>query len=166
MPDTIASLFRRLTHGVYVIGAAADNRHTAFTAAWLMQVSFDPLMLAVSVNPDNSAGEMLSEGAGFTVNVLKRGQLEIARRFGIRSQLKFDRFDGVGWKPGVAGAPMLDGALAVLECRVAQVLPAGDHHLVVGRVIGGKILDARAEPMNYVETGDMDGSDSLYPREF
>jgi flavin reductase (DIM6/NTAB) family NADH-FMN oxidoreductase RutF len=44
-------LFQRLTQGVYVVGVAHEEARNAFTAAWVMQVSFDPLLLALSVNP-------------------------------------------------------------------------------------------------------------------
>ena len=68
----IAELFRRLTHGVYVIGVASGERRNAFTAAWVMQVSFKPLMVAVSVNPGHSSYGLLKESGSFSVNVLAR----------------------------------------------------------------------------------------------
>jgi flavin reductase (DIM6/NTAB) family NADH-FMN oxidoreductase RutF len=61
---------------------------------------------------------------------------------------------------------VLDDALAYFDCRLEGSLPAGDHELVLGRVVDGAILDADAEPMTYVETADMDGSSALYPERF
>jgi flavin reductase (DIM6/NTAB) family NADH-FMN oxidoreductase RutF len=54
MDESIAALFQRLTHGVYVVGVAHGEVRNAFTAAWVMQVSYDPL-LALSINLHNSA---------------------------------------------------------------------------------------------------------------
>ena len=156
-------LFRRLTHGVYVIGVAHDTRRDAFTAAWVVQASFDPLLLAVSVNPGNASYPLLHASRGFTVCVLKRGQLDLARHFGTRSGRDGDKLSGIRWQPAASGAPVLDDALAYFDCRLTGSLPAGDHELVLGRVVGGAILDADAEPMTYVETADMDGSSALYP---
>lgn len=68
-------VFRRLTAGVYVIGAAHEGRIDAFTAAWLMQVSFDPLLVALSVNPSNASYPLLVDSGAFVVNVLAAGQL-------------------------------------------------------------------------------------------
>ena len=68
----VADLFRRLTTGVYVIGVAAGERRNAFTAAWLTPVSFDPLLLALSVNPEHFSYPLLVGGGGFVVNVLRR----------------------------------------------------------------------------------------------
>jgi flavin reductase (DIM6/NTAB) family NADH-FMN oxidoreductase RutF len=52
---SIAPLFQRLTQGVYVIGVAHGEKRNAFTAAWVMQVSYDPLLLALSINPNHSS---------------------------------------------------------------------------------------------------------------
>ena len=51
MSGSVAALFQRLTQGVYVVGVAHGEVRNAFTAAWVMQVSFDPLLLALSINP-------------------------------------------------------------------------------------------------------------------
>ena len=79
----IAELFRRITLGVYAVGVTDGQRRDAFTAAWVMQASFDPLMLAVSINPDNASYELLHATGSFTVNVLKRDQLDLARRLAL-----------------------------------------------------------------------------------
>src|SRR4051794_11619174 len=91
----IAALFRRLTAGVYVVGAARGQQRDAFTAAWVMQVSFDPLLLAVSINPGNASYPLLRAGAGFTISVLRQGQLDLARRFGTRSGRDEDKLAGI-----------------------------------------------------------------------
>ncbi len=52
-------LFRRLSTGVYVVGVAHEGRANAFTAAWITQVSFDPLLVALSVNPQNFSHSLL-----------------------------------------------------------------------------------------------------------
>jgi flavin reductase (DIM6/NTAB) family NADH-FMN oxidoreductase RutF len=162
----IAELFHRLSFGVYVVGVSAGHRRGGFTAAWVMQASFDPLLLALSINPGNASYELLHEGGGFIVNVLKQGQLELARRFGTRSGRNEDKLAGIRWRPGRSGAPVLEQALAYFDCDLARRHRAGDHELVLGRVVEGQILDAGATPLTYAETGDMDGSADLYPDRF
>jgi flavin reductase (DIM6/NTAB) family NADH-FMN oxidoreductase RutF len=164
--NEIAGLFHRLTLGVYVIGVAHDDRRDAFTAAWVMQAAFDPLSLALSVNQLNASYSLLHGSGVFTVNGLKAGQLELARRFGTQSGRELNKLDGVRWKPGPGGAPILDEALAYFECELTGSINAGDHEIVIGRVISGRILDPSATPMSYAETGDMDGSSALYPARF
>ncbi len=81
MSDSIADLFSRVTLGVYVVGVAHGETRNAFTAAFVMQASYDPLLLALSINPRHSSYRLLKEGGAFSVNVLKEGQLELAAHF-------------------------------------------------------------------------------------
>ncbi len=82
MSETTAALFQRVTKGVYVIGVAHLDTRNAFTAAWVMQVSFDPLLLALSINPHHSSYRLLREGRSFSVNVLNKRQLDLAEHYG------------------------------------------------------------------------------------
>jgi flavin reductase (DIM6/NTAB) family NADH-FMN oxidoreductase RutF len=61
---------------------------------------------------------------------------------------------------------LLREALAWFECKVVNEYPAGDHVLVLGKVVGGKLLDSEAEPMSYRQTGEMDGASELLPDVF
>ncbi|MGZ8391586.1 MAG: flavin reductase family protein [Gemmatimonadales bacterium] len=162
----VAALFRRLTQGVYVVGVSDGEERDAFTAAWVMQVSFDPPLLALSINPEHASYPLLHAGRGFTVNVLKQGQLDLARRFGTRSGRDEDKLAGISWRPGRTGAPILEDALAYFDCELSGEMGAGDHDLTLGRVTVGRILDPEAAPLLYSETGDMDGSSVLYPGKF
>jgi flavin reductase (DIM6/NTAB) family NADH-FMN oxidoreductase RutF len=166
MSDTPATVFRCLTTGVYVVTVAHGGRANAFTAAWVMQVSFEPLLLALSINPEHDSYPLLRESREFTVNVLTRDQLELARHFGCRSGRDTDKLAGISTRPGRLGAPVLADALAYLECRVAGRLPAGDHEVVIGQPTAGGMLREGAEPLVYRDTGDLDGSLALYPPTF
>ncbi len=76
--------------------------------------------------------DLLREGAAFAVNVLSAGQEALSRRFAAGDES--DKFPGVVHREGATGAPILDGVLARIECRVRDVLPGGDHIIVVGEV--------------------------------
>lgn len=164
MSGKLAPLFRTLTHGVYVIGVAGDGRHNAFTAAWVMQVSFDPLMLALSINRRHSSYALLRAGNGFTVSVLRRDQDEVALHFGKPATV--DKLASVPWHQSARGQPLLDDAVAWFECEFVRECPAGDHLVVIGRVVDGALHAPAAQPMNYHDTGDMDGSAALFPDGF
>ena len=166
MSESLAALFRRITAGVFVVGVAHADQRNAFTAAWLIQASFDPLLLALSINPTHTSYDLLKAGGGFTVNVLQENDLALARHFGLQSGRTVDKLAGIVWYPGRTGAPILAQALAYFECQVTGSLPAGDHEVVLGRVLDGQLVVPAAVPLRYEQTGDMDGSNQLYPREF
>src|SRR5262245_10183231 len=100
-----------------------------------MQASYDPLILALSINPGHATYPLLKASRAFTVNVLKSGQLELARRFGTISGRDEDKLANIAWRPGRSGAPLLHDALAYFDCEMSNSVPAGDHDLVIGRVI-------------------------------
>jgi flavin reductase (DIM6/NTAB) family NADH-FMN oxidoreductase RutF len=159
----VADLFRRLTTGVYVIGVADGERRNAFTAAWLTQVSFDPLLLALSVNPEHASYPLLVGGGGFAVSVLRRDQLHLAGAFGTRSGRDQDKLAGIPWRPAPSGAPILTQALAWLDCRLHDRVRAGDHEIVLAGPVAGELVLPDASPLLYPDTGDLDGSRELYP---
>jgi flavin reductase (DIM6/NTAB) family NADH-FMN oxidoreductase RutF len=164
MSGAIVALFQRLTQGVYVVGVAHGDVRNAFTAAWVMQVSFDPLLLALSIDPHHSSYRLLKEGRAFSINVLKKDQLDLAEHFSRSTSV--DKLAGTEWTTDRAGLPLLREALAWFECRLVDEYRAGDHMLVLGNVIGGKLLDSKAEPLSYRETGAMDGAVALFPDGF
>ncbi len=160
MKEDIAALFKKITHGVYVIGATDDNQYNAFTAAWVMHVSFNPLVLAVSVSPNHSSYSMIQNSNVFSVNVLKKDQLDLAAHFGKSSST--DKLADIKWHKDQTGTPVLDDAMAFFECEVINECKAGDHMVLVGRVINGDVIDLDALPLLYRETDNMNGSINLY----
>ena len=129
MSDAPLELFRCLTNGLYVVGVAHDNRRNAFTAAWITQVSFDPLLLALSIHPAHASYPILMAAGLFTVSVLRQDQLELARHFGTQSGRVIDKLVGQRWQAALEGAPVLLDAAAYLECRLIGRYAAGDHEL-------------------------------------
>jgi flavin reductase (DIM6/NTAB) family NADH-FMN oxidoreductase RutF len=163
--NPVEAVFRRLTLGVYVIGVAAHGRWDGFTAAWVTQASFEPLLLALSINRGHASYPLLQAGGSFVVNLLKHEQLDLASRFGTQSGRDHDKLAGVSWRPGRGGGPILEDALGYFDCRLEGSLPAGDHDLVLGRVLEARLLDPEAVPLTYADTGNLDGSSALFPTE-
>jgi flavin reductase (DIM6/NTAB) family NADH-FMN oxidoreductase RutF len=161
MTSSLAALFKTLTQGVYLIGVAHGGERNAFTAAWVMQVSFDPPLLALSIDPNHSSYRLLKRSGAFSVSVLKRDQLDLAARFG--NPAREGGLDEAEWAAVCRSLPVLRGALAWFACEAVGDSPAGDHRLVTGKVMDGKLLDACAQPLTYRDTGDIDGAAALFP---
>ena len=164
MSVTVADLFQRLTQGVYVIGVGDEKARNAFTAAWVMQVSFDPLLLALSINSHHSSYGLLRQTGIFSVNVLGRSQIDLAAHFG--QPASAGKLAAADWTPGRSGTPLLRNAIAWFESEMIAEHPAGDHVLVLGRVTDGKLLDSDSAPLTYSATGALDGAAALFPDTF
>jgi flavin reductase (DIM6/NTAB) family NADH-FMN oxidoreductase RutF len=165
MGESISRIFRCLSHGVYVIGVSYGGEYNAFTAAWLTQASFDPLLLALSINPSHSSWPLIKASGRFSVNVLDCEQQEMAAHFG-KPALEGDKLGSVAWRPSPAQMPILDHALAWMDCEYSHETPAGCHVVIIARVTAGELNQSAIAPLLYRDTGDMDGSNALFPEVF
>jgi flavin reductase (DIM6/NTAB) family NADH-FMN oxidoreductase RutF len=152
------ALFKQICHGVYVVGVTDGERQNAFTAAWVMQVSFNPLLLAISINPEHYSYQLLQAGRVCTVNVLGQDQYAVAEHFGRSAN---DKMAGFQWQKDKTGAPILSESLAYFDCQVSHYTDAGDHKIAICKVIAAAKLN-EGRPLLYSQTGDMDGSSKLY----
>ncbi|GAA3834833.1 flavin reductase family protein [Streptomyces phyllanthi] len=149
----------RLASGVVLVTAhepALDpegppGEDVGMTATSFMSVSLDPPLVMVSLREGSRMDDLLAEQPLWAVSVLSESQRHIAGRFAMKGRLS-DRllFQDVPYVRGVAsGAPVLDGALATLECRTEQRVTAGDHTLVIGRVLTAAVPAADGGPLTY-----------------
>jgi flavin reductase (DIM6/NTAB) family NADH-FMN oxidoreductase RutF len=118
--------------GVAIICApGTDDRFVGFTANSFNSVSLDPPLVVWSLDGRSKSLAAL-EGAGhYAINVLAHDQIELARRF---SRPHADRFEGVEYRLGHAGVPLIHGCVAWFECRHYARHRAGDHVLFIGTV--------------------------------
>jgi flavin reductase (DIM6/NTAB) family NADH-FMN oxidoreductase RutF len=165
MTRPIADFMQTISTGVYVIGVRDGDRVNAFTASSVMPISFKPVMVVFGVGMDHASRPLLHGGKTFTINVLKSDQLDLARHFGTVSGRDADKLAGIRWRPGVQGAPILLDAMSCIECERLAMVPAGDHELVLGEVLGGGLLAEDANPLLYRDTHNLDGAAELYPAE-
>ena len=159
MIESAEQIVKQISHGVYVIGVTNGEKANAFTAAWVMQVSFDPLLICFSINPEHYSYKLLKEGGICTINVLGKQQYAIAEHFGTSGSK--DKMAGYQWQKSITGAPILSESLSYFDCRVNHYAEAGDHKIAVCEVLDAGFLNT-GELMLYNETGDMDGSSDIY----
>ena len=120
-PGVDAGVFRQVIghfmSGVAVITASHEGTHRGMTVSAIASLSLDPPMIVACLNAASSTQEVVRRAGVFAVNVLAEDQGDLAERFARRGA---DPFDGLDYALGVTGAPVFPGALAVLECRIAQ----------------------------------------------
>jgi len=141
MTDVSAVQFRELcgqfATGVSVVTAIASNGSPAgMTANSFTSVSLNPPLISVNIDRSADMHAVLTETDAFVVNILQEGQESVSRRF---AEPRDHRFEGLAFVPDHRGIPVLEGTLAMLACAVEARVPAGDHTIVIGRVIGGQV---------------------------
>ncbi len=135
-PVALRKVMGRFATGIVVITVGGDRVH-GMTANAFGSVSLDPPLVHCCVAHTATMHGALSATGTFGVSIMSADQESLARYFSDKSRpLGPSQFDAVDWEPGpLTGAPLLTGALAWLECEVADVHVAGDHSLFFGRVL-------------------------------
>jgi len=123
----------RFATGVTVVAAVDPaGNPCGMTANSVASVSLVPPMVLVCVDQESSSHDLIMDAGAFAVSVLGTEHEGMARRFAGKSQE--ERFPGLRYETGTTGSPILEGALAWLDCRVWKCMTAGDHTIVIGEV--------------------------------
>ncbi len=140
-PEEYDKLRRRvlwtMPSGLYVVGSRAGDRRNAMTLNLAIQVSFDPKLLAVSVVKDALTHELISDGRVFSLCIVDREDRAIVRKFTkpVEVDLEARTLNGFPFHDGATGAPVLDQAVAWLDCSLRQAVDVGDHTLFIGEIV-------------------------------
>jgi len=157
--DEFRAAMSRLAAGVVLVTAhepalapdGPSGEDVGMTATAFVSVSLDPPLVLVSLREGSRMDDLLAEQPVWAVSILAESQRHIAGRFAMKGRIS-DRllFEDIPYVRGeVSGAPLVGGALATLECRTEQRVPAGDHTLVIGRVLTAGLPSADGGPLTY-----------------
>lgn len=122
----------RFMSGVVVITATHEGERRGMTVSAVASLSLDPPMIITCLNAASSTQEVIRRAGAFAVNILAEDQEHLAGRF---ARPDTDPFRDIPCQSGVTGAPILDGVLAVLECRIAQEVRGGSHRVLLAQVV-------------------------------
>lgn len=148
-PSTYRATLGHFASGVTVVTARDDDgRDVGMTVTAFSALSLSPPLILLCVDHGASVAPVLDQTMHFAVNILAAGQETLSRRFAER---EVDRFDGVPFARGLHGIPLLDGAVAHIECQTSTRHPGGDHTILVGEVVSTTVHDG--DPLLYYRSG-------------
>jgi len=122
----------RFPTGVVVVAASHLGRPYGMSVNSFASVSLDPLLLMFCASRESSTWPYLRAAGQVAISVLGADQEETCKTFAAKVA---DRFAASPWSLSGSGQPVLDDAIAWFDCEIADVLPAGDHDIVLGRVL-------------------------------
>jgi flavin reductase (DIM6/NTAB) family NADH-FMN oxidoreductase RutF len=141
-PDEYDKLRRRvlwkMPSGLYVVGSRASDRRNGMTLNWASQMSFDPKWIAIGVEADASTHELIAEGRTFTLNLISREDRAIVRKFTkpVEVDVEHSTLNGFPFHDSVVTrTPVLDQAVAFLDCEVRDTKDIGNHTIFFGEVV-------------------------------
>lgn len=124
--------------GVTVVTARNNGEISGMTANAVASLSLHPPLVLVAVDKTASMHAALTASRHFALNILRASQEELSRRFAMRGPKEVS---DVTWITASSGAPILADALAWVDCRLAEVLPGGDHDIFIGEILAGDCRD-------------------------
>ncbi len=143
---------RHFPSGVTIVTIKAGEHQHGLTVSAFASVSPDPPLICVMIDHRHSAYDLLeTEGAVFAVNILAEGQEELSNRFAwVKTE---DRFAEGSWTTAATGAPVLEDALAWLDCTIYTRHRAGTHTIYVGEVQAAQSPHPDDQPLVYWNRG-------------
>ena len=145
---------RKIPHGVYVVGVAHDGHRNAFTATWFTQVSFTPPLVAVGINKESHSLQMIQQGKVFSVNILGKAHKPLAEHFVKPATVVGEKLTTVAHQLGKTGTPILNDAIAYVECEVREIANSlGDHAVVIGEVVEAGVRNKEEAALTLLDTG-------------
>ncbi|RWF31815.1 alpha/beta fold hydrolase [Mesorhizobium sp.] len=127
---------------VTTVDEAGDPR--GFTANSFTSVSLEPPLVLVCIAKKALGHQAFSTSRGFAINILSEDQKAAS---GIFASKAADKFASVIWQPGQTGNPVIEGSVAVFDCDMEQLVDAGDHSILIGRV--HDFTHNGAQPLGY-----------------
>jgi flavin reductase (DIM6/NTAB) family NADH-FMN oxidoreductase RutF/pimeloyl-ACP methyl ester carboxylesterase len=141
-PKDLRRAFGTFMTGVTVVTTKdAQGLPRGFTANSFSSVSLEPPLLLVCISKLAGSFETFTKSQNFAVNILAENQKDVSGRFASKAP---DKFANLDWSPGTSGSPLIKGAVANFDCAQHQIVDAGDHIILIGRVISYSYKDASA----------------------
>jgi flavin reductase ActVB len=146
-PSTVRDAMTHWPTGVAVVTTAdQDGWWWGCTADSFTAVSMRPPLISVCLDREHRCRPAFAAADAFAVHVLREGQQDLAERFAGRDG---DDFEGIAVEHGMDDVPLLCDVAVRMECRTANVVPAGDHIMLMAEVV--RVRTGPGEPLVYVE---------------
>lgn len=143
--DAKKTALRMIPYGIYVLTADDGKGNVgAATVNWVTQGSFAPPLVVVGVKADSGAHTVVKGTGKFVLNMLGKEQKAAAFTFFKPAKVEDGKLSGQAFHAGANGAPILDAAIAAVECSVRQIVEMGDHHIVIAEVTEACVMQAPA----------------------
>jgi flavin reductase (DIM6/NTAB) family NADH-FMN oxidoreductase RutF len=132
---------RMIPYGIYVL-TVDDGKGgvAAATVNWVTQTAFAPPLVVVGVKTDSGAYALLKNTKSFVLNMLGKDQKGLAFTFFKPAKVEDGKLSGQSFHAGINGTPILDDAIAAIECSVRQIVELGDHHIVIAEVTEAYVM--------------------------
>lgn len=149
-PEALKEAMRTWLTGVAIVTGKHENAIHGMTANSFNSISLDPPTVLVALRQHTRTEHLVKDGGVFAISILDTRQVRLAKKFAGQVEQDTPRFEGVETFVMETGAPLIEGAIAFLDCRVIEHFDAGETTVFLGEVLASRIdKDGKHEPLLY-----------------
>ena len=145
-------ILRRIPYGLYILGFKNGDQYHAIVGSWVSQCSFEPPLLMLGIKKGSHAHALLDQKPFFSVNFPRKDQKKLVERFFKPFEVKDNKFGEVPFHLGKNEVPILDEMPGHFECKVREIIPGGDHDIVIAEILESELRED-AETLTMKDTG-------------
>jgi 3-hydroxy-9,10-secoandrosta-1,3,5(10)-triene-9,17-dione monooxygenase reductase component len=146
--ESLKEVMGRFATGIAIVTALEESRPVGFTCQSFVSLSLDPPLIALAPAKTSTSWPRIRAVGVFCVNLISETQKDLCGAF---ARSGGDKFAGIKWSVGPNGAPMLPDSLAWIVCTLELAHDAGDHEIVIGRVV--KVIPGAGRPLVFYRSG-------------
>jgi flavin reductase (DIM6/NTAB) family NADH-FMN oxidoreductase RutF len=144
----LRDVMRYFASAVTVVTSALDSGELfGLTVSAFISVSLEPPLVLISIRNESTAKDLFVKSGRYCVNILASDQQGVAEKFSLMGEA--GRFIDLDYRMGKGGSPLISGCIGTIECKIVQVIPAGDHTLFLGEAL--EISAVKKDPLLYVD---------------
>lgn len=147
--DICLAVLGKVPSGLFIVTAAREDKRAAFLGSFVQQASFEPVIFSIAVHPDRYPYSLISKSKRFALNVVPENDEILLKTFAKGHGPETDPISGVDHEY-FQGMPLLKDAIGGAVFEVVSEIKPGDHAIVFGRALDGKIFHADKKPWVHV----------------
>lgn len=148
--ELLKAVMRNYPTGVTIVTTVYNNEYYGLTVNSFTSLSLDPPLVLIAIDKRLASHEAIDKSNAYAVNILPDDMKDLAIKFATAP--REERFKGLKIKTAKTGSPIIEGAIAYLDCRVTAKYPGGDHTIFVGEVVDAQIMNNKL-PLIYYNRG-------------
>jgi len=142
--------------GLFIITTHEEGVTDGYLASWVQQVSFEPLMVCLAINPGRPGYERIKAGKTFTINIVGDHEMGYLRYFWKGYAPEENPFSEIAHELTPQGGVFLKDAIAAIDCQLESTVTPGDHELVIAKVLSSRVLNSEAKSKTHMRKSGLD----------
>ncbi len=148
--EVLKAIMRNYPTGITIVTTVYNNEYYGLTVNSFTSLSLDPPLVLIAIDKRLASHEAIDKSNVYAVNILPDDMKDLAIKFATAP--REERFKGLKIKTAKTGSPIIEGAIAYLDCRVTAKYPGGDHTIFVGEVVDAQVMNNKL-PLIYYNRG-------------